>query len=72
MTFTQPPLFLNSLSAQDFNRRLRHPENGIMDLNMLLALYSWHGRHHEGHITNLRKKMGWTLKKPGTGVTGFH
>jgi len=52
-------IFLNSLSPADFDRKFHHPENGPMDLNMLLALYSWHGRHHEGHITGLRKRKGW-------------
>jgi len=52
-------IFLNSLSPEDFDRKFNHPETGPMDLNILLALYSWHGRHHEGHITNLRKRMGW-------------
>jgi uncharacterized damage-inducible protein DinB len=52
-------IFLNSLSPEDFNRKFNHPENGVMDLNALLALYSWHGRHHEGHITNLRNRKGW-------------
>ncbi len=52
-------IFLNSLSPDDFNRKFIHPENGLMDMNALLALYSWHGRHHEGHITNLRKMKGW-------------
>ncbi len=52
-------IFLNSLSPEDFNRKFIHPENGLMDMNALLALYSWHGRHHEGHITGLRKRKGW-------------
>jgi len=52
-------LFLESLGAADFKRKIDHPDNGPMDLNDLLSLYSWHGRHHEGHILNLRKRMGW-------------
>lgn len=51
--------FLESMTPADFARKLNHPENGPMDLDGLLALYSWHGRHHEGHIVNLRKRMGW-------------
>jgi hypothetical protein len=30
-----------------------------MPLEKTLALYSWHGRHHTAHITELKKKMGW-------------
>jgi len=30
-----------------------------MPLEKNLALYSWHGRHHVAHVTELRKKMGW-------------
>ena len=30
-----------------------------MPLDKNLALYSWHGRHHVAHITELRKQMGW-------------
>src|SRR5918911_294122 len=37
---------LRSMSAQDFARRLNHPENGVMRLDQVLALYAWHGRHH--------------------------
>jgi uncharacterized damage-inducible protein DinB len=25
----------------------------------LLGMYSWHGRHHVGHINNLRERNGW-------------
>jgi len=32
---------------------------GSMPLEKNLALYSWHGRHHVAHVTELRKKMNW-------------
>lgn len=50
---------LKSLKGEDFNRTVRHPENGIFTLERLLALYAWHGRHHTAHITSLRDRMGW-------------
>lgn len=50
---------LRSLEPQDWKRAFHHPELGIMPLEKNLALYSWHGRHHVAHITELRKKMGW-------------
>ncbi|HEY4219277.1 MAG TPA: putative metal-dependent hydrolase [Gemmatimonadaceae bacterium] len=51
---------LNAMSDADFARLLRHPENGPMTLDQMLALYEWHGRHHVGHITSLRERNGWT------------
>jgi hypothetical protein len=50
---------LRSMSADDFARRLRHPESGVQRLDQVLALYDWHGRHHVGHVTSLRERMGW-------------
>lgn len=52
-------LVLRSLSPADFTRTLRHPEMGVMDLDALVQLYAWHGRHHVAHITTLRERMGW-------------
>jgi uncharacterized damage-inducible protein DinB len=51
---------LEAMSPADFERKLTHPENGVMTLDQLLALYEWHGRHHVGHITSLRARNGWT------------
>jgi hypothetical protein len=50
---------LRSLEPQEWKRVFNHPELGTMPLEKNLALYSWHGRHHVAHITELRKKMGW-------------
>ena len=52
---------LRSLEPQDWKRTFNHPELGLMPLDKNLALYAWHGRHHVAHITELRKKMGWSL-----------
>ncbi|GAC1434061.1 MAG: bacillithiol transferase BstA [Terriglobales bacterium] len=52
-------LLLRSLKPEDWKRTFRHPEQGVVPLEKNLALYSWHGRHHVAHITELRKKMGW-------------
>jgi hypothetical protein len=30
-----------------------------MDLDRLLQLYAWHGRHHLGHITGLVQRSSW-------------
>jgi len=50
---------LRSMSAEQFARRLRHPESGIQRLDQVLALYEWHGRHHVAHVTSLRARKGW-------------
>lgn len=52
-------MMLESFTQADFERRVQHPENGPMDVDRLLQLYAWHGRHHVAHITELRKKSGW-------------
>ena len=53
-------VLLRSLEDRDFARTLRHPESGSMNLDHLLAMYAWHGRHHVAHITSLSDRMGWT------------
>jgi len=47
------------MSPADFTRRLNHPEHGLMNLDQLLAMYAWHGKHHVAHITRLRQREGW-------------
>ncbi len=43
-----------SLSDEDFERRLLHPENGPMTIAQVLAMYAWHGDHHIAHIRAAR------------------
>ena len=50
---------IDCLTEEVFERRLRHPETGVLSLNEQLAMYAWHGRHHTAQITSLRKRMGW-------------
>jgi uncharacterized damage-inducible protein DinB len=52
-------IVLRQMSAADFARQLQHPERGLMTLEMVLAMYAWHGRHHVAHITGLRERNGW-------------
>jgi hypothetical protein len=52
-------ILLRSMSPSDFARKVNHPEHGLITLDYLLAIYGWHGRHHVGHITALRERMGW-------------
>ncbi len=50
---------LEAMSAQDFQRKLQHPELGEVTLERYLGLYAWHGRHHVAHVTALRERMKW-------------
>jgi hypothetical protein len=50
---------LCSIEPEKWKRTFRHPELGLVSLEKNLALYSWHGRHHVAHITELRKRRGW-------------
>jgi len=50
---------LRSMKPDDFERKLNHPENGMMTLDAVLGLYAWHGRHHTAHITSTRQRLGW-------------
>jgi uncharacterized damage-inducible protein DinB len=50
---------LESMTDEDFLRKLNHPETGEWILEKMLALYAWHSLHHTAHITNLRAKNNW-------------
>ncbi len=57
---TRLDVFLRTLDGDDFQRTVQHPENGPMTVDMLLAAYQWHGKHHATHITALRNRMQWS------------
>jgi hypothetical protein len=50
---------LRSLTAEQWKRRFRHPERGVVSLDWNLGLYAWHCRHHLAHIAGLRERKGW-------------
>ncbi len=50
---------LEGMSEQDFARTFQHPERGNMRLDLTLAMYAWHSRHHAAHINSLRERMAW-------------
>jgi len=52
-------VLLRSIREEDFKRKIKHPDSGIMSLDVLLQDYEWHGRHHVAHITSLRERKGW-------------
>jgi hypothetical protein len=50
---------LLGMTVEDFARKMKHPELGVVNLNWYLALYAWHGKHHVAHVTSLRNRLGW-------------
>ncbi len=52
-------MFLKSLTAADYGRKLKHPELGEVVLEKYVAMYAWHGRHHVAHISSLRERRRW-------------
>ena len=53
-------VLLRTLTEPQWARTVFHPEyQKQFQLDALLALYAWHGRHHVAHITTLRDRMGW-------------
>jgi uncharacterized damage-inducible protein DinB len=52
-------ILLNSMTDEDFAKKLNHPERGLYNLDYFLSLYDWHSRHHLAHITELRKRNDW-------------
>ena len=52
-------LLLRSMSAGQWSRTFRHPDAGVLRLDVNAMLYAWHGKHHLTHITGLRDRMRW-------------
>jgi hypothetical protein len=51
---------LRALRPADFARVVRHPEHPEpLSVELLTAMYAWHGRHHVAHVTALREREGW-------------
>jgi uncharacterized damage-inducible protein DinB len=44
--------FLRALSPSDFLKAYTHPELGLVPLDVAIAIYAWHGKHHTAHITS--------------------
>ncbi len=52
-------ILLKSLKEEDFKRKFRHLEWGLISIDYAVAQYAWHGNHHLAHITSLKERMGW-------------
>ena len=53
-THTRLVAVLRSMTADQFARTINHPENGIMTLDDVAAMYAWHGDHHVRQVENYR------------------
>ncbi len=45
---------LRHMGESDFARTYLHPAMGAVTLDTAIALYSWHGKHHTGHLKSLQ------------------
>ncbi len=51
---------LQSLANHELNLTFFYPDAGrTMSLPEFLAIFSWHSKHHLGHIKGLKDRMGW-------------
>ncbi len=51
---------LSNLKDSDLERSYIHPEYGKeVQMKQFIAQYAWHCGTHLGHITSLKKRMGW-------------
>lgn len=51
---------LTTLDDTAMRRTFRHPEyTRETTIEVVLAMYAWHGKHHVMHITALRERQGW-------------
>lgn len=52
-------VLLESMTGEDFQKPLIHPDSGEWTVEQFLALYAWHSLHHTAHITRLRERNSW-------------
>ncbi|MDX5437042.1 MAG: putative metal-dependent hydrolase [Pontibacter sp.] len=56
-------VLLKSLTPEQLEYKLMHPETGECSIRQHIGLYAWHGEHHLAHITGLMTRKGW-VKEP--------
>ena len=53
-------MLLQSLTDENVARTYVHPDQDQpVRLDIALANYAWHGKHHLAHITNLKERKAW-------------
>lgn len=50
---------LKFLKEAEFKKAVIHPEIGMITVEQLVAIYSWHGKHHIAQIREFRKQNNW-------------
>ena len=56
---TRWTVLFRALPPEAFSKEFVHPASGKQNLDVLLCIYEWHGRHHLAHITRLASRLGW-------------
>ena len=56
-------VLLKSLTQEQLEYKLKHPETGVCSIRQHIGLYVWHGEHHLAQITGLIARKGW-IKEP--------
>jgi len=52
---------MTNLSIEELELSFIHPEhNSEFKLKEIIGTYAWHGNHHLAHITELKRKKGWS------------
>ncbi|WP_088104218.1 YfiT family bacillithiol transferase [Halalkalibacter urbisdiaboli] len=51
---------LSALQPSDFQRTFISPSHGMMNLDVAIQRFAWHGRHHIAQIIEIKRRMGWT------------
>jgi hypothetical protein len=52
-------LIFGALEPSEWQRGFTHPQLGVQTLEVTMARYAWHARHHIAQILNLRVRKGW-------------
>ena len=51
---------LSSLTEEQWQKKFYHPTHNVqISLWDFFAIYTWHGKHHIAHITQLGEREGW-------------
>jgi hypothetical protein len=53
-------MLLSFLTEEQWECGFVHPERGRSDLKEATLLYQWHSLHHLTHITELKRREGWS------------
>ncbi len=43
-------VLMRAMKPEDWARTFVHPDRGVMNLDVVVAMYAWHGFHHVAHV----------------------